>query len=167
MAFDFQPSLMGTLLRLRPLRADDFGALHAAAADPGIWEQHPDKDRYREDVFRPFFDEQLASREALVVIDAVTGDLVGMSRFHGYDADRSEVSQKPSQAVHIRRSRLRQLRLLGLMHIQIPESPTIAAQGSGGKQRIVRGHDQFAKAAATFGRRTAAVAAAAQYRRRQ
>ena len=91
MAFDFQPSLMGTLLRLRPLRADDFGALHAAAADPGIWEQHPDKDRYREDVFRPFFDEQLASREALVVIDCVTSEVIGMSRFHGYDAERSEV----------------------------------------------------------------------------
>src|SRR5207253_6884018 len=87
-SFDFQPRLTGTLLKLRPLRGNDFCALHAAAADPGIWEQHPVKDRYREEVFRPFFDEQLASREALVVIDAVTGDLVGMSRFHGYDADR-------------------------------------------------------------------------------
>src|SRR6266536_1521682 len=52
--FDYQPSLSGSLLQLRPLGADDFTALHASAADPGIWEQHPVKDRHREDVFRPY-----------------------------------------------------------------------------------------------------------------
>ena len=89
--FDYQPSLSGTLLELRPLRADDFAALHAAASDPLIWEQHPIKDRHREEVFRPYFDMLLASREALVALDRSTGAIVGMSRFHGHDAERSEV----------------------------------------------------------------------------
>src|SRR5437867_12535741 len=37
MSFDFQPILKGTLLQLRPLRAEDFRALYAVAADPLIW----------------------------------------------------------------------------------------------------------------------------------
>jgi len=91
MAFDPQPRLSGALLRLRPLRADDYRTLQAAASDPGIWEQHPEPDRYREDAFRPYFAEQLSSGEALIVIDRKSGDVVGMSRFHGYDPQLSEV----------------------------------------------------------------------------
>jgi N-acetyltransferase len=89
--FDLQPVLAGDLLELRPLRAEDFAALFAVASDPAIWEQHPVPDRYREDVFRVFFDEQLASGGALVALDTETGDVIGMSRFHGYDAERGEV----------------------------------------------------------------------------
>src|SRR5439155_18262094 len=84
-AFDYQPRLRGSLLRLRPLGADDFTALRAAAADPGIWEQHPVKGRHREEVFRPYFEMLLSSREALVAVDRQTEEVVGMSRFHGYD----------------------------------------------------------------------------------
>jgi len=36
MAFDFQPTLRGSLLELRPLRADDWDALFAVASDPLI-----------------------------------------------------------------------------------------------------------------------------------
>ena len=89
--FHYQPTLSGTLLELRPLRRDDFAALYAAASDPRIWEQHPVKDRHREEVFRPYFEALLESREAVVALDRATGAIVGMSRFHGYDAQRSEV----------------------------------------------------------------------------
>jgi RimJ/RimL family protein N-acetyltransferase len=91
MSFDAQPVLKGALLELRPLRAEDFDTLYAVAADPLVWEQHPARDRYREDVFRGFFEDQLASGGALVAIDARTGTVVGTSRFHGYDGARSEV----------------------------------------------------------------------------
>jgi N-acetyltransferase len=91
MSFDLQPVLKGALVELRPLRADDFPALYAVAADPLIWEQHPVKDRCEEGVFRDFFEEQLTSGGALVVIDARTRDVIGMSRFHGYDDKRSEI----------------------------------------------------------------------------
>jgi RimJ/RimL family protein N-acetyltransferase len=49
------------------------------------------RDRHREEVFRPYFDTLLSSREALVAVDRATGQIVGMSRFHGYDPQRSEV----------------------------------------------------------------------------
>jgi N-acetyltransferase len=88
--FDRQPVLKGTLLELRPLRADDYEALYAAASDPLIWEQHPQRDRHEPEVFRAYFVEQLGSGGALIVLDAETGEVLGVSRYHGYDAERSE-----------------------------------------------------------------------------
>src|SRR5688572_12245051 len=91
MAFDLQPRLEGELVSLRPLRADDFDALYAVACDPLIWALHPARDRYREEVFRGFFGEAMASGGALAAIDRSDGRTIGSSRFHGYDEGRSEV----------------------------------------------------------------------------
>lgn len=91
MPFELQPSLTGDLLELRPLRAEDFGALYAVASDPLIWEQHPCNDRYQEEVFREFFREAMESGGALVALDRRDGRVIGSSRFHGYDEERSEV----------------------------------------------------------------------------
>jgi RimJ/RimL family protein N-acetyltransferase len=91
MAFDFQPTLKGQLLELRPLRAEDFDALFAVAADPLIWEQHPASDRFQEEVFRTFFDEALQSGGALIATDTKDGRVIGSSRFHAYNAEQREV----------------------------------------------------------------------------
>jgi RimJ/RimL family protein N-acetyltransferase len=91
MPFELQPILQGELIRLRPLRPDDFQDLHAVASDPLIWEQHPSKDRYKEDVFKEFFRDALASGGALIAIDPKTGRTVGSSRFHGYDEEKAEI----------------------------------------------------------------------------
>lgn len=78
-------------MTLRPLRPGDFDALYAVASDPLIWEQHPEPDRYKEPVFHRFFEESLASGGALLATDARTDAVIGSSRFHGYDAEKSEV----------------------------------------------------------------------------
>ena len=91
MSFDLQPILEGELLRLRPLRPEDFHDLYAVASDPLIWEQHPNSDRYKEEVFREFFREALESGGALIAIDSRDGRVIGSSRFHGYDGDKSEI----------------------------------------------------------------------------
>src|SRR5260370_23808265 len=91
MSFDLQPVLHGELIVLRPLRPEDFHGLYAVASDPLIWEQHPSKDRYKEDVFRGFFREALASGGTLIAVDSKTGQIVGSSRFHAYDEDKSEI----------------------------------------------------------------------------
>jgi RimJ/RimL family protein N-acetyltransferase len=90
-AFDRQPHLKGELVELRPLRADDFHALFAAGSDPLIWEQHPAKDRYEQDVFTKFFSDALTSGGALIVLDAKDGKVIGSSRYYGYDEANSEV----------------------------------------------------------------------------
>lgn len=91
MTVDLQPTLRGSLLELRPLRADDWDALYAVASDPLIWEQHPDRERYKEDVFREFFRVALESKSALVALDVQDGRIVGSSRYHGYDAVAREI----------------------------------------------------------------------------
>lgn len=91
MLFDLQPTLKGELLTLRPLRPEDFHDLYAVAADPLIWEQHPHRDRHREEVFRQFFHEALESGGALIVIDSDDDQVIGSSRFHAYDPEKSEI----------------------------------------------------------------------------
>ena len=91
MSFDYQPILKGELVELRPLRAEDYDDLYAVAADPLIWEQHPVRNRHEEATFRGFFHEGLASGGALIAIDVNSQRVIGSSRFHGYDEERSEV----------------------------------------------------------------------------
>jgi N-acetyltransferase len=91
MSFDFQPTLKGAILELRPLRAEDFHDLYAVASDPLIWEQHPVRDRYKEEVFKGFFREALESGGALIAIDSKDSQVIGSSRFHGYDEENSEI----------------------------------------------------------------------------
>jgi RimJ/RimL family protein N-acetyltransferase len=91
-AFELQPRLEGALLKLRPLREDDFDALYAVARDPLIWEQHPHRDRWKEEVFRrDYFRSAIESHGALLVLDAQSGEVIGSSRYHGLDPERSEV----------------------------------------------------------------------------
>lgn len=91
MPFDLQPILKGELLELRPLREEDLHDLYAVASDPLIWEQHPNKDRYKEKVFKKLFLESLESGGALIAIDPKNCKVIGSSRFHGYDNERNEI----------------------------------------------------------------------------
>jgi RimJ/RimL family protein N-acetyltransferase len=91
MPFDLQPTLKGKLLELRPLRPEDFHDLYAVASDPLIWEQHPVKDRYKAEVFEGFFREALEGGGTLIAADSKNGRVIGSSRFHGYDKEKSEI----------------------------------------------------------------------------
>lgn len=91
MPFELQPVLHGELIQLRPLRPDDFAELYAVASDPLIWEQHPSSDRYKPDVFEQFFRGALESGGAFAVVDLRDGRIIGSSRFHGYDEEKSEI----------------------------------------------------------------------------
>ncbi len=88
---DFQPTLIGDTIIIRPLRPDDWAPMFAAASDPAIWELHPARKRYTEPVFRQFFDVGLASGTAFAFVERASGELVGSSRYYGYDQALSEV----------------------------------------------------------------------------
>jgi RimJ/RimL family protein N-acetyltransferase len=90
MAFQLQPTLKGAFLSLRPLAEEDFEHLYAAASDPLIWEQHPSK-RYLREVFADFFADSLTSGGTLVAVDASTGEVIGTSRYNGYNEVKSEI----------------------------------------------------------------------------
>jgi len=91
MSFDLQPNLKGELIELRPLTPEDWDDLFAIASDPLIWEQHPESDRYKEDVFKVFFKDALESGGAFVVIDRKNKRIIGSTRFYGYEPEKSEI----------------------------------------------------------------------------
>jgi len=91
MQFDLQPRLQGKLIEVRPLKPEDFDALFAAASDPLIWEQHPESDRYKKEVFKKFFQEAMESKGGLVVIERQSGRIIGSSRYCNLNPAEREV----------------------------------------------------------------------------
>jgi N-acetyltransferase len=89
--FDPQPTLEGPLVTLRPLEPADHDRLFAVAADPLIWEQHPDKSRSQPAGFKAFFQQALDSGGALLALETNSGRVIGSSRYYGYDEAADEV----------------------------------------------------------------------------
>jgi N-acetyltransferase len=89
--FHLQPTLRGELLELRLLTRDDFDALFAAASDPLIWEQHPESDRYRREVFQRYFDSAMESKGAFAIIEHRSGRIIGSSRYCNLNMEKREV----------------------------------------------------------------------------
>lgn len=91
MSFPLQPTLENEAILLLPLQENDFDALYAVASDPEIWEQHPDKDRWKQEVFRTFFEEAIQSKGAFKIISKATGTIIGSSRFYNYNESDSSI----------------------------------------------------------------------------
>jgi len=71
---DFQPTLVGPSITVRPISRDDWTDMFAAGSDPEIWKVHPVPDRYTEAGFRKFFDgavdSKMGSRSSTGRLDA-------------------------------------------------------------------------------------------------
>jgi RimJ/RimL family protein N-acetyltransferase len=91
MIINLQPILQNDLIILQPLKESDFEHLFAVAADPLIWEQHPNKNRYQREVFQNFFEGAMQSKGALLVIDKATNEIAGCSRFYDYNQEEQSV----------------------------------------------------------------------------
>ena len=92
MPFDLQPVFLhNNILKLIPLQESDFEELYAVASDPLVWEQHPNKLRYRREVFQNYFEGAMLSKGAFLIRDAQTNEVIGSSRFYDYNADDSSV----------------------------------------------------------------------------
>ncbi len=79
--FDFQPTLTGDLIMMRPYSDDDFDALYTVASDPLIWEVHPVPERAQRPYFKANTDDALSDKGGLVAIERATGAIVGFSRY--------------------------------------------------------------------------------------
>jgi len=90
--FDLQPTLQSEFLKLRPLMKTDFELLYAVASNPLIWEQHPNKDRYKREVFETFFKGAMESKGAFIVLDAKTNEPIGSSRFYELDEQNKSIA---------------------------------------------------------------------------
>jgi RimJ/RimL family protein N-acetyltransferase len=89
---DLQPAhLQNQKVILTPLTEDDFEPLYAVASDPLIWEQHPNPDRYKRDVFGNYFKGALESGGAFLIKNADTEDVIGCTRFYDHKPELREV----------------------------------------------------------------------------
>ncbi len=90
----WQPAhLENDLVKLIPIKEEDFDRLFAVAADPKIWEQHPVKDRYLEEVFREnFFNGAIESGMAFLIVDQKTGEVMGSTRYYDDNPDEPSIA---------------------------------------------------------------------------
>ena len=86
------PPLENDLVSLTPLIEADFEKLFLVASDQKIWEQHPVKDRYKQDVFKLYFDGALASRTSYLIFEQQHGQLIGCTRYYNYDPIGSKIA---------------------------------------------------------------------------
>lgn len=91
-SFNTQPTLENAFIRIRPLKEDDFETLYAIASDPLIWEQHPNKDRYKREVFETFFKGAMESKGAFLVFDRQSGKPIGSSRYYEIDEEKKTLA---------------------------------------------------------------------------
>lgn len=92
MQIDIQPeNLENEMVKLVPLKETDFEALYAVAADPLIWEQHPNPDRYKREVFQHYFQGAIESKGAFLIKNVQTNEVIGCSRFYGFDKDTDSI----------------------------------------------------------------------------
>lgn len=89
--FNLQPELSGQLLNLRPLASSDFENLYSVSSDPLVWQQHPENNRYKRDIFERFFKAAIESQGALIASDAKTNEVIGSSRFTGLDLANNRI----------------------------------------------------------------------------
>jgi RimJ/RimL family protein N-acetyltransferase len=75
---------------LYPLKSNHFEELYQVASDPLIWEQHPNKDRYKREVFTNFFEGAIKSKGAYLIRDKKTEEAIGSSRY--YDENFEDAS---------------------------------------------------------------------------
>jgi len=90
MNFSIQQPLENERVKLVPLENNDFDALYQVASDKEVWMQHPNKDRWKKEVFQLFFEGAIQSNGAFKIIDKSTNDIAGCTRFYDYkESDNS------------------------------------------------------------------------------
>lgn len=91
MNFSIQTTLGNERVALHPLRQEDFEELYAVASDSRIWEQHPNRDRWKRDVFENFFKGAMESGGAYKIVNKETGKVIGSTRMYDYDEATSSI----------------------------------------------------------------------------
>ena len=87
-----QPTLVNEFVQIVPLKESDFDELFSVASDELLWEQHPEKERYKKEVFQDFFNAAIASHSAFKIIDVKTGITIGSSRYYEFNETEKTVA---------------------------------------------------------------------------
>lgn len=75
------------------MREEDFENLYQVASDPLIWEQHPERTRYKREVFREsFFKTAMESKAAFLILKADSEEVIGSSRYYDFGTAESLIA---------------------------------------------------------------------------
>ncbi len=91
MYFSIQSIIENNKIALLPLQEEDFEDLYMVASDPKIWEQHPNKDRWKKEVFTTFFEGAVQSKGAFKIIDKTNNRVIGSTRFYDYKHEENSI----------------------------------------------------------------------------
>ncbi|MEG2078845.1 GNAT family N-acetyltransferase [Chryseobacterium sp.] len=91
MNFSIQPILENKKYQLIPLQKGDFELLYEVASNPEVWEQHPNKDRYKREVFKNFFQGAIESEGAFKIVEKATGNILGSTRYYDFDESKNSI----------------------------------------------------------------------------
>ncbi|WHF52712.1 GNAT family N-acetyltransferase [Chryseobacterium gotjawalense] len=91
MNFSFQPTLETENIKLLPLKESDFERLFTVASDPEVWAMHPNKERYKREVFQNFFKGALESKGAFLIIDKNSEEVLGSTRFYDFNENDKSI----------------------------------------------------------------------------
>ena len=91
MNFSIQPILENEDFKLIPLNGNDFERLYKVASDPKVWEQHPNKERYKREVFQNFFKGSMESKGGFLVLKKNSNEVLGCTRFYDFDEENRSI----------------------------------------------------------------------------
>ena len=83
---NFKLQLENAFYSLIQTKTSHFEELYSVASDPVIWEQHPENDRWKREVFINFF--QIAMENTLgcfTIVDKTLDKFIGSIRFYSHD----------------------------------------------------------------------------------
>ena len=83
----FNVNLETNAFSLEQTTSSDFDLLYEIASNPVVWEQHPEKDRWKRPVFSAFFQGAMENDLGCFTIrDKSAGIVIGSTRFYSHDA---------------------------------------------------------------------------------
>ncbi len=86
-AHAFNVNLETNSFSLEQTTSSDFEPLYGVASNPVLWEQHPEKNRWKRSVFLTFFQGALENDLGCFTIrDKSAGVVIGSTRFYSHDA---------------------------------------------------------------------------------
>lgn len=91
MEMDLQTVLENDKVLLLPLKEKDFEEVYSAASNPEVWDQHPNKNRWKKEIFQNFFKGAIESKGAYKIIDKRTGEVIGSTRFYDYNPEENNI----------------------------------------------------------------------------
>ena len=88
----FDAVLENEIIRLLPLKLMHFEELYTIASDKEIWEQHPQNDRWKREVFEIYFNSAIESNSAFLILSQNNNQIIGCTRYYEFNKNEKSIA---------------------------------------------------------------------------